>query len=162
MRRPLWLLLLWVGGAAPPAASRCSARTLAARACPRRPPARGRAAEAGAVRGAARAAGGVARPGGGAAGPGGGGWGLRAGEGGACARKARDKASVYCSGTNVHRLDVSDAACLPWGDGAVDLIVTSPPYGIGVPYADGGDVAPAKYWALAQQWATEMRRVVRP
>src|SRR5262252_3023263 len=32
--------LLWVGGAAPPAASRCSARKLAAHSFPRRPPAK--------------------------------------------------------------------------------------------------------------------------
>jgi site-specific DNA-methyltransferase (adenine-specific) len=40
--------------------------------------------------------------------------------------------------------------------------VTSPPYGIGVPYADGGDVPPAEYWPLAKQWAAEMLRVVNP
>lgn len=57
---------------------------------------------------------------------------------------------------------VGDAAALPWPDGAVDLVVCSPPYGIGVPYADGGDVAPSEYWPLAHRWAAEMRRVVRP
>jgi site-specific DNA-methyltransferase (adenine-specific) len=57
---------------------------------------------------------------------------------------------------------VADAAALPWPSGSVDLIVCSPPYGIGVPYADGGDVAPDQYWPLAARWASEMRRVVRP
>jgi site-specific DNA-methyltransferase (adenine-specific) len=57
---------------------------------------------------------------------------------------------------------VGDAACLPWPDGSVDLIVTSPPYGIGVPYADGGDVPPADYWSLAAKWSREMLRVVNP
>jgi len=59
-------------------------------------------------------------------------------------------------------LEVADAAALPWPDGGVDLIVTSPPYGIGVPYLDGGDVPPADYWSHAARWAQEMRRVVRP
>ncbi|HEY3059090.1 MAG TPA: site-specific DNA-methyltransferase [Chloroflexota bacterium] len=59
-------------------------------------------------------------------------------------------------------LRVGDAAALPWPDCAVDLIVCSPPYGVGVPYADGGDVAPADYWSLARAWAVEMHRVVRP
>ncbi len=62
----------------------------------------------------------------------------------------------------MHHLEVGDAAALPWPDGSVDLIVTSPPYGIGVPYADGGDVAPDEYWQHAQRWAREMLRVVRP
>ncbi|HET6318748.1 MAG TPA: site-specific DNA-methyltransferase [Chloroflexota bacterium] len=59
-------------------------------------------------------------------------------------------------------MDVADAAALPWPDGAVDLIVTSPPYGIGVPYADGGDIAPSEYWPLAARWAEEMRRTINP
>ena len=62
----------------------------------------------------------------------------------------------------MHPLEVGDAGALPWHDGSVDLIVTSPPYGIGIPYADGGDVAPADYWPLAAAWALEMKRVVRP
>jgi site-specific DNA-methyltransferase (adenine-specific) len=59
-------------------------------------------------------------------------------------------------------LQVADASALPWPDGSVDLIVTSPPYGIGVPYADGGDIPPAEYWPVSAVWAAEMRRVVRP
>jgi site-specific DNA-methyltransferase (adenine-specific) len=55
---------------------------------------------------------------------------------------------------------VADAQHLPWPDGAVDLIVTSPPYGVGVPYADGGDIPPADYWPQATRWASEMHRVV--
>jgi len=62
----------------------------------------------------------------------------------------------------MHDLQAGDAAHLPWPDGSVDLIVTSPPYGIGVPYLDGGDVAPAYYWPLATRWAKELLRVVRP
>jgi site-specific DNA-methyltransferase (adenine-specific) len=58
-------------------------------------------------------------------------------------------------------LQVADAGSIPWAAGAVDLIVCSPPYGIGVPYADGGDVDPGAYWSLAAVWAAEMRRVVR-
>jgi site-specific DNA-methyltransferase (adenine-specific) len=57
---------------------------------------------------------------------------------------------------------VGDAAALPWADGSVDLIVCSPPYGVGVPYADGGDVAPGDYWRLAGAWSADMHRVVRP
>ena len=56
---------------------------------------------------------------------------------------------------------VADAAQLPWDDGSVDLIVCSPPYGIGVPYADGGDTPPSEYWRCAEAWAREMQRVVR-
>ena len=59
-------------------------------------------------------------------------------------------------------IDVADCAALPVPDEMFDLIVTSPPYGIGIPYADGGDVAPADYWPLAAAWALEMKRVVRP
>jgi site-specific DNA-methyltransferase (adenine-specific) len=62
----------------------------------------------------------------------------------------------------VHALEVGDAASLPWPDGSVDLIVTSPPYGVGVAYADGGDTPPAEYWDHADRWAREMKRVVRP
>ncbi len=62
----------------------------------------------------------------------------------------------------MHSLEVGDAASLSWPDGAVDLIVTSPPYGIGVPYADGGDVAPSDYWRHAKRWAEEMRRAINP
>ncbi len=59
-------------------------------------------------------------------------------------------------------LQVGNAAALPWPDGCVDLIVCSPPYGVGVPYADGGDVAPLEYWPHAAAWAKEMHRVVNP
>jgi len=56
---------------------------------------------------------------------------------------------------------VADAKDLPWPDSSVDLIVTSPPYGVGVPYADGGDIPPADYWPQATRWASEMHRVAR-
>src|SRR5258708_10165574 len=32
------------------------------------------------------------------------------------------------------QFEVADAAALPWPDGSVDLLVTSPPYGLGLPY----------------------------
>jgi len=57
---------------------------------------------------------------------------------------------------------IADAAALPWADGSVDLIVCSPPYGLGLPYLDGGDIDPVDYWPAARRWAREMRRVVRP
>ncbi len=38
-----------------------------------------------------------------------------------------------------HRFDVADAAALPWPDSSVDLVVTSPPYGLGVNYHDAED-----------------------
>src|SRR5918912_3366932 len=37
------------------------------------------------------------------------------------------------------RFDVADAAALPWPDGSVDLIVTSPPYGLEQVYGSGAD-----------------------
>jgi site-specific DNA-methyltransferase (adenine-specific) len=57
---------------------------------------------------------------------------------------------------------VGDAAALPWASGSVDLIVCSPPYGLDVPYLDGGDIPPAEYWPCATRWASEMLRVARP
>jgi len=38
-----------------------------------------------------------------------------------------------------HRFDVADAAALPWPDSSVDLVVTSPPYGLDVNYQDADD-----------------------
>ena len=36
--------------------------------------------------------------------------------------------------SSTDRFDVADAAALPWPDGSVDLIVSSPPYALDVPY----------------------------
>ena len=60
------------------------------------------------------------------------------------------------------RFDVADASTLPWPEGAVDLIVTSPPYGLDVPYA-GGDVSDYPTWlSQLHVWLAEMLRVARP
>lgn len=60
-------------------------------------------------------------------------------------------------------LEVGDAAALPLPNDVVDLIVTSPPYGLGVDYADGdGDHARDGYQAHSLEWAAEMYRVARP
>ena len=40
---------------------------------------------------------------------------------------------------------MADATLLPWPDGTVDLIVSSPPYALAVPYA-GGDVQGNSAW----------------
>ena len=64
-----------------------------------------------------------------------------------------------CAG---HRLDVADAAHLPWPDGQVDLIVTSPPYALGVRYS-GGDVSDYSAWLdVLALWLAEMLRVANP
>ena len=60
---------------------------------------------------------------------------------------------------SLDRFDVADAAALPWPDGTVDLIVSSPPYALAVPYA-GGDVAGYSAWLEAlEAWLAEMLRV---
>ena len=46
------------------------------------------------------------------------------------------------------RFDVADASALPWPDGSVDLIVTSPPYALELPYI-GGDVPDYPTWLHA-------------
>lgn len=54
---------------------------------------------------------------------------------------------------------------LPWADGSVDLVVTSPPYCLGekVPYADGGDYDDyGAYLELVARWARELLRVAHP
>ncbi len=61
------------------------------------------------------------------------------------------------------RFDVADAAALPWPDGAVDLIVTSPPYATGMPYRGGGDLPDYQTWLQALgRWLAELYRVARP
>jgi site-specific DNA-methyltransferase (adenine-specific) len=60
---------------------------------------------------------------------------------------------------------VALAEQLPWTDGSIDLVVTSPPYCLGdkVPYADGGDYDDYRaYRELTERWAAELLRVVNP
>jgi site-specific DNA-methyltransferase (adenine-specific) len=60
------------------------------------------------------------------------------------------------------RFEVADAAALPWADGSVDLIVTSPPYGLDLPYA-GGDAPDYVAWLqVLHVWLTEILRVANP
>src|SRR5207245_1561521 len=57
-------------------------------------------------------------------------------------------------------IEQADAANLPLPDGAVDLIVTSPPYGLGIDYSDSDDAEDyAAYQTHALGWAEEMYRV---
>jgi site-specific DNA-methyltransferase (adenine-specific) len=60
---------------------------------------------------------------------------------------------------------VGFAEALPWADGSIDLIVTSPPYCLGekVPYADGGDYDDYDaYLELVSCWTRELARVSHP
>jgi len=59
------------------------------------------------------------------------------------------------------RFDVADAAALPWPDGSVDLIVTSPPYALDIGYAQG-DVRDYAAWLDAlRTWLAELIRVAK-
>jgi site-specific DNA-methyltransferase (adenine-specific) len=59
------------------------------------------------------------------------------------------------------RFDVADAAALPWPDSTVDLVVTSPPYGVWVDYI-GGDVPDYAAWLAAlKSWLAELYRVAQ-
>lgn len=58
------------------------------------------------------------------------------------------------------RIDVADAADLPLADGSVDLIVTSPPYGLEIGYADSRD-AFEEWPRLLDEWLRESYRVAR-
>lgn len=60
------------------------------------------------------------------------------------------------------RVEVADARSLPLSDESVHLIVTSPPYGVGRPYADGGDVAAGDWQAFMHDWLLEAYRVTVP
>ncbi len=60
------------------------------------------------------------------------------------------------------RFDVADAAALPWPDGSVDLFVTSPPYGLDVPYTTPDPPDYAAWLAALGRWLTELLRVARP
>jgi len=61
------------------------------------------------------------------------------------------------------RFDVADAADLPWPNGQVDLIVTSPPYALDLDYPSGGDVPDYAAWLQAlHAWLAELLRVAHP
>lgn len=60
------------------------------------------------------------------------------------------------------RVDVADARSLPLDDGSVHLIVTSPPYGVGRPYAGDGDVAAGDWPGFMHDWLLEAFRVAAP
>jgi len=48
-------------------------------------------------------------------------------------------------------------------DACVDLVVTSPPYNLGIAYSQFDDTANRdEYLAWSQQWATEAKRVLKP
>ncbi len=60
-------------------------------------------------------------------------------------------------------IQVGLAEALPWADGSIDLIVTSPPYCLGVDYADGGDYDDyPEYLELVGGWSRELVRVSNP
>jgi site-specific DNA-methyltransferase (adenine-specific) len=58
----------------------------------------------------------------------------------------------------------ADAAALPWEEGAVDLIVTSPPYCLGIDQAGYVDYTDYQAYItrLVPAWATELYRVSAP
>lgn len=58
------------------------------------------------------------------------------------------------------RIEVADARKMPLPDGSVHLIVTSPPYGVGIDeYRAGGDVLAGDWPAFMLAWLTEAFRV---
>ncbi len=62
-----------------------------------------------------------------------------------------------------YRLDLADAARLPWPSNAVHTFVTSPPYNLGLHYADVDDHLPyGEYLLRVHAWAAEMYRVAHP
>jgi site-specific DNA-methyltransferase (adenine-specific) len=59
-------------------------------------------------------------------------------------------------------IDQADASALPLPDGLVDLFVTSPPYSLGIDYAEGVEADDYDaYLERAAGWAREMFRVAR-
>jgi site-specific DNA-methyltransferase (adenine-specific) len=60
-------------------------------------------------------------------------------------------------------IEVGDCASLPLPDGLIDLIVTSPPYGLGMAYRESDDdEGYGSYLDHAEAWAAEMFRVAGP
>ncbi|MPZ68586.1 MAG: DUF3102 domain-containing protein [Actinobacteria bacterium] len=80
-------------------------------------------------------------------------------------RKARDeeRASAPIPAVELPSsvdIEVADAADLPLSDGEVDLIVTSPPYGLGIDYQDSDDdEGYGVYMEHVQAWCAELYRV---
>jgi len=56
----------------------------------------------------------------------------------------------------------ADTARLPIRSGSVDLIVTSPPYNLGMGYAVGDSLAGGAYRAALAAWGREWHRVLQP
>jgi site-specific DNA-methyltransferase (adenine-specific) len=71
-----------------------------------------------------------------------------------------DRSVLRASNRNAMLLR-ADATALPIAHPIVDLTVTSPPYGLGVAYADGGDVPPVEWSAFTVAWMREVRRVTK-
>ena len=60
-------------------------------------------------------------------------------------------------------IDVADCAAIPLQDGLVDLIVTSPPYGLGMSYHESDDNEGYEvYLSHVLAWSDEMFRVLGP
>lgn len=57
------------------------------------------------------------------------------------------------------RCEVGTASALPLEDDSVHLIVTSPPYGVGIDYADSGDIQAALWPNFMHRWLAEAYRV---
>src|SRR5438128_4253342 len=73
----------------------------------------------------------------------------------------RNHSTAAGAGGHTRPFDVADAAALPWPDSTVDLVVTSPPYGVGVDYM-GGDVPDYAAWLVAlKSWLAELYRVAQ-
>jgi site-specific DNA-methyltransferase (adenine-specific) len=61
------------------------------------------------------------------------------------------------------QIEILDAARTAIADGVFDLVVSSPPYALDVPYADGGDVPDyPTYRGCMAAWSAELYRVSHP
>jgi site-specific DNA-methyltransferase (adenine-specific) len=61
------------------------------------------------------------------------------------------------------RFDVARLEASPWPSGEVDLLLTSPPYGVGKSYRHGGDVEGwDTYLKMVQEWARALHRMCHP
>lgn len=76
-------------------------------------------------------------------------------------RAAEPKQEVEPSSIPV-RIERADARALPLEDDTVDLIVTSPPYGLDVAYEGDGDVAANDWPSFMEAWLAEALRVTKP
>jgi hypothetical protein len=72
-------------------------------------------------------------------------------------KEARARAATDALPTAVLLLGEADARALPLADDTVDLIVTSPPYGLDIAY-DGGDVAAEAWPSFMAAWLAEALR----